>query len=95
MLLSALLVALALAPLAIQAGEPGREILGPMAIVILGGLVTSTLGVLFALPAIILALWRPGWASPRPAARAGRRARLDPRICERRARNDAAVVQRR
>ena len=61
-LLSALLVALALAPLAIQADEPGREILGPMAIVILGGLATSTIGVLFALPAIILALWRPGWA---------------------------------
>ncbi|MDB5482334.1 MAG: efflux transporter permease subunit, partial [Caulobacteraceae bacterium] len=61
-LISTLMVALALAPLALQAGEPGREILGPMAIVILGGLATSTLGVLFALPAIILALWRPAWA---------------------------------
>ena len=74
-ILSALLVALALAPLAIHAGAPGREILGPMAIVIMGGLVTSTLGVLFALPAIILGLWRPAWARrarrhgpPAPAA---------------------------
>ncbi|HLZ84065.1 MAG TPA: efflux RND transporter permease subunit [Caulobacteraceae bacterium] len=72
-LISALLVALALTPLALHAGEAGREILGPMAIVILGGLVTSTLGVLFALPAIILALWRPAWA--RRARRRGTAAR--------------------
>jgi Cu/Ag efflux pump CusA len=62
LLMTALLVALGLAPLAVQAGEAGREILGPMAIVILCGLVTGTLGVLFVLPAMIFALWRPAYA---------------------------------
>ena len=46
----------------IGTGEAGREIDGPMAIVILGGLATSTLGVLFIAPALILALWSPAWA---------------------------------
>jgi len=39
--LTAALVALALAPMAIHAGAPGREIVGPMAIVLIGGLVTG------------------------------------------------------
>ncbi|HXV00851.1 MAG TPA: efflux RND transporter permease subunit, partial [Caulobacteraceae bacterium] len=62
LLMTALLVALGLAPLAVHAGEAGREILGPMAIVILGGLVTGTLGSLFVLPVMIFAFWRPAWA---------------------------------
>ena len=62
LLTTALLVALAVAPLAVHAGDAGREILGPMAIVILGGLATSTLAALFVLPAMILVLWRPAWA---------------------------------
>jgi CzcA family heavy metal efflux pump len=62
LLMTPLLVALGLAPLAIQAGQAGREILGPMAIVILGGLVTGTLGSLIVLPAMIYALWNPGYA---------------------------------
>jgi UPF0716 family protein affecting phage T7 exclusion len=33
-----------------------------MAIVILGGLITATLGVLFLLPPMILVLWRPAFA---------------------------------
>ena len=41
-LLTALLTALALLPVALQAHQPGHEIEGPMAIVILGGLVSST-----------------------------------------------------
>jgi Cu/Ag efflux pump CusA len=60
--MTALLVALAVAPLAIHADRPGREILGPMAIVILGGLVTGTLGSVIVLPALIHAFWRPGYA---------------------------------
>jgi Cu/Ag efflux pump CusA len=71
LLMTTLLVALGLTPLALHAGEAGREILGPMAIVILGGLVTGALGSLFVLPAIILALWRPGDA--RRARRHGER----------------------
>ena len=59
LLITALLAALALVPLALHAGTAGREILGPMAIVILGGLVTGTLGYTLVLPALILAFWHP------------------------------------
>jgi Cu/Ag efflux pump CusA len=61
-LMTALLVALGIVVLALHAGAAGREILGPMAIVILGGLLTATLGVLFILPPLILALWHPAHA---------------------------------
>jgi Cu/Ag efflux pump CusA len=57
---SALLVAVALAPLAIRAGAPGHEILGPMAIVSILGLATSALLGLFVSPALAYALWGPG-----------------------------------
>ena len=53
-LMTALATALALLPLAILSGEPGNEIEGPMAIVILGGLVSSTLLNLLVLPAMAL-----------------------------------------
>ena len=62
LLMTALLVALAVLPFAVQAGDAGRELLGPMAMVILGGLVAGTLAALFILPAMILAFWRPGYA---------------------------------
>lgn len=53
-LMTALVTALGLLPLALGAGAPGREIEGPMAIVILGGLATSTALNLLALPALAL-----------------------------------------
>jgi Cu/Ag efflux pump CusA len=49
-LLTALLTALALLPVAVQSREAGHEIEGPMAIVILGGLVSSTLVSLIFVP---------------------------------------------
>jgi CzcA family heavy metal efflux pump len=52
--MTALVTALGLLPLAIGSGEAGREIEGPMAIVILGGLVTSTLLNLLVLPVLAL-----------------------------------------
>ena len=53
-LMTALVTALGLLPLALGTGEPGREIEGPMAIVILGGLITSTLLNLLVLPTLAL-----------------------------------------
>jgi CzcA family heavy metal efflux pump len=53
-LMTATVTSLGLLPLALGAGEAGREIEGPMAIVILGGLVTSTVLNLFVLPTLAL-----------------------------------------
>jgi Cu/Ag efflux pump CusA len=51
-LMTAILTALGLAPLAFSMAQPGLEISGPMAITILGGLASSTLLNLFLLPAL-------------------------------------------
>lgn len=53
-LMTTLATALGLLPLAIGSGDPGREIEGPMAVVILGGLVTSTVLSLLVLPTLAL-----------------------------------------
>lgn len=53
-LMTALVTALGLLPLAAGSGQPGREIEGPMAIIIVGGLVTSTVLNLLILPTIML-----------------------------------------
>jgi Cu/Ag efflux pump CusA len=52
--MTALVTGLGLLPLAIRSGAPGREIEGPMAIIILGGLVTSTGLNLLVLPTLAL-----------------------------------------
>ena len=59
-LMTALVTALGLLPLAIGSGDPGREIEGPMAIVILGGLMTSTALSLFVLPPLAIRFGRFG-----------------------------------
>lgn len=48
--MTALTSALALTPLALRGGDPGNELQSPMAIVILGGLLTSTLLNIFVIP---------------------------------------------
>lgn len=53
-LMTALVTALALMPLALTSGAAGNEIEGPMAIVILGGLITSTALNLIVLPTLAL-----------------------------------------
>jgi len=59
-LMTALVTGLGLLPIAWGAGEVGREIEGPMAIVILGGLATSTLLSLLVLPTLALRFGRFG-----------------------------------
>ena len=63
-LMTALVTALGLLPLAIGSGDPGREIEGPMALVILGGLVTSTALNLLVLPGLALRYARFGQKEP-------------------------------
>jgi CzcA family heavy metal efflux pump len=62
-LMTALVTALGLLPLALGSGEAGREIEGPMAIVILGGLVTSTALNLLVLPTLALRYGKLGGIS--------------------------------
>jgi HME family heavy-metal exporter len=50
-LMTALAAVLGLVPLALAAGEPGSELLAPLAVVVLGGLLTSTLLNLVVVPA--------------------------------------------
>jgi Cu/Ag efflux pump CusA len=63
-LMTATVTALGLLPLALGSGEVGREIEGPMAIVILGGLVTSTVLNLLVLPTLALRYGRFARRSP-------------------------------
>ncbi len=57
-LMTALATGLALIPLVVAGDIPGHEIEHPMAIVILGGLVTSTLLNLFVMPSLYLRFGR-------------------------------------
>jgi Cu/Ag efflux pump CusA len=65
-LMTALATALALVPLITYGDQPGQEIEYPMAIVILGGLATSTLLNLFVLPSLYLLV--AGWRRSTPPA---------------------------
>jgi CzcA family heavy metal efflux pump len=58
-LMTALATGLALVPLALAGDLPGNEIEHPMALVILGGLITSTLLNLFIVPSLYLRFARP------------------------------------
>ncbi|MGH9931933.1 MAG: efflux RND transporter permease subunit, partial [Pyrinomonadaceae bacterium] len=53
-LMTALVAGVGLIPLALGAGEPGKEIQQPMAVVILGGIVTSTFLNMIVIPALYL-----------------------------------------
>jgi len=53
-LMTALVTALAMFPIAFNSDNPGREIMGPMAAIIIGGLASSTLLNLLLLPGVLL-----------------------------------------
>ena len=57
-LMTALATGLALLPLALTGNKPGQEIEYPLAVVILGGLITSTLLNLFLLPPLYVQFGR-------------------------------------
>lgn len=59
-LMTALVTALAMLPIAVDSDNPGREIMGPMAAIIIGGLASSTLLNLLILPVIMLHFGRFG-----------------------------------
>ncbi|MGH9198671.1 MAG: efflux RND transporter permease subunit, partial [Acidimicrobiia bacterium] len=61
--MTTLATGLAVVPLVVAGSIPGHEIEHPMAVVILGGLVTSTLLNLFVVPSMYLR-----WGAPRSAA---------------------------
>jgi Cu/Ag efflux pump CusA len=63
-LMTSLATGLALVPLVILGDRPGHEIEHPLAVVILGGLLTSTLLNLFVLPALYLRFGRPRSGPP-------------------------------
>jgi len=58
-IMTALAAGLALVPFAIAADKPGNEILSPLAIVILGGLLSSTVLNMVVLPALYLKFGQP------------------------------------
>ena len=52
--MTAIVTGLGLLPLVLGSGEPGREIEGPMASIIVGGLISSTLLNLLILPTLLV-----------------------------------------
>lgn len=59
-LMTSLATGLALVPLVVLGSRPGHEIEYPLAVVIIGGLVTSTLLTLFVVPSLYLRFGHPG-----------------------------------
>jgi len=53
-LMTALVTALAMLPIALNSDNPGSEIMGPMATIIIGGLFSSTLLNLLSLPCMLV-----------------------------------------
>jgi Cu/Ag efflux pump CusA len=65
-LMTALTAALAVVPIVLQGDKPGNEILAPLSVVILGGLLTSTFLNLIIVPAGYAAIHRVSSGQPNP-----------------------------
>lgn len=72
-LMTALTALLGLVPLALARGEPGSELLAPLAIVVLGGLLSSTILNLFVVPAGYALAFNAKFNISRDASRPGHR----------------------
>jgi len=70
-LMTALVTGVGLIPLAMGVGQPGKEIQQPMAVVILGGIVTSTFLNMIVIPALYLKYGRKAIAEERGLNRHG------------------------
>jgi CzcA family heavy metal efflux pump len=79
-LMTALAAVLGLVPLVLAGGEPGSELLAPLAVVVLGGLVTSTLLNLVVVPAGYLLVFGRGDA--RAAGAGGHEEKVEDLLAE-------------
>jgi HME family heavy-metal exporter len=70
-LMTSLVTALALIPLIASGGEPGKEILHPLAVVIFGGLISSTAISLFLTPALFYRFGKQSASKATEAAASG------------------------